>query len=131
MLQVGRYAGMCMDYWPALQLQAEIELEIGTRDSLLRALNYLQPYSECWQSLIDFNIGLIGSGREVLWYRPQTWVRMWRGEHEVCLYTYFHSPRPLGVLQVVSDGATYRKLYPCRLSKLKSQLVQLLHTGQL
>ena len=87
MLQVGRYAGMCMDYWPALQLQAEIELEIGTRDSLLRALNYLQPYSECWQRLIDVNNGLIGSGREALWYKPQTWVRMWRGEYEVCLCT--------------------------------------------
>ena len=80
MWQVGRVAGMCMDYWPAMQLQAAIELEIGTRDSLLRAPNSLQPYCECWQRLIN-NINTINaSGREVSWNKPGSWDWMWRGD---------------------------------------------------
>lgn len=41
---------MRMEFWPAVELQAEIELEIGSSDSILRALNLLQRFCDCRQT---------------------------------------------------------------------------------
>ena len=64
---------MRVGYWPAVKLQAEIELEIGSRDSLLRALNHLQPFCQCRQMYMDDIVAEIGLIKEVVWYKPRTW----------------------------------------------------------
>ncbi len=46
MPQAGQRA---LGYWPALQLLVEIELEVGSPDSHLRALNRLQTFRESMQ----------------------------------------------------------------------------------
>ena len=85
MLQAGQYAGMRLGYWPAAKLQAEIELEIGSRDSLLRALSHLQPFCHIYLMLSDRIIAENGLIKKVAWYKPRTWIDWFtrRGEVEV------------------------------------------------
>ena len=76
MLQAGQRA---LGYWPALQLLIEIELEVGSPDSHLRALNRLQTFRDSMQAMLEEANAASGAGSQTrVWYQPVTWLRGWR-----------------------------------------------------
>ena len=66
-----------MPYCQALWLLIEIELEVGSSDSLLRALNHLQTYCSYYQALADKVFAESEAGSQAVWYKPRTWLRGW------------------------------------------------------
>ncbi|CAL5222635.1 g5030 [Coccomyxa viridis] len=67
-----------LGYWPALQLLVEIELEVGSPDSHLRALNRLQTFRESMQAMLDEALAASDGGSQRVWHQPVTWLRGWR-----------------------------------------------------
>ena len=63
---------------PALKLLIEIELEDGSQDSLLRALDYRREYCKREQANLNQHLYTIESGAlglgPVVWYRPGTYM---------------------------------------------------------
>ena len=80
--------------WPALQLSVEIELEVGSSASLLRALNRLQTYCSSYQALHDALIAESAANGRAVWRKPWTWLGRWMqgGDTKVCLQP-LHAPR--------------------------------------
>ena len=77
MVQAASHAGRYPGYWPALQLLVEIELEVGSQDSHLRALNRLQTFCGSMQALLEGTIAASGAESQTLWYMPSTWLGKW------------------------------------------------------
>lgn len=75
MLQAGQRA---LGYWPALQLLVEIELEVGSQDSHLRALNRLQTFCDSMQAMLEEASAASSAGSKRVWYQPVSWLRGWR-----------------------------------------------------
>ncbi|CAK0783823.1 hypothetical protein CVIRNUC_007023 [Coccomyxa viridis] len=76
----GRYPG----YWPALHLLVEVELQVGTQDSHLRALNCLQTFCSGMHALLDSSAAAGRGAEQGLWYQPSTWLgRLKQQEAEV------------------------------------------------
>ena len=69
-------------FWQALQLLVEIELEVGSQYSHLRALNRLQTSCRCQQTVLDDTLDAIDAvGQKMVLYKPGTWVGGWtKGE---------------------------------------------------
>ena len=91
MVLQGKPGGTYFAYWDALQLLVEIELEVGSSDSLLRALNRLQTY--CSSAQLDADYAASRAGSQAVWHKPWTWLSGWiRGEDtKVCLW-HLHAP---------------------------------------
>lgn len=62
---------------PALELLIEIELEDGSQDSLLRALDYQQGYCRREEDILGTIIDIIETGGPVVWYRPGSYLTRW------------------------------------------------------
>ena len=74
LLQAWPHAGRYPGYWPALHLLVEVELQVGTQDSHLRALNRLQTFCSGMQALLDSSAATGKGAEQGLWYRPSTWL---------------------------------------------------------
>ena len=73
-LQAWSHAGRYPGYWPALHLLVEVELQVGTQDSHLRALNRLQTFCSGMHALLDSSAAAGGGAEQGLWYQPSTWL---------------------------------------------------------
>ena len=97
MLQAGQRA---LGYWPALQLLVEIELEVGSQDSHLRALNRLQTFRDSMQAMLQEASAASGAGSQVrMWYQPVTWLRGWRQGEDPKVRPHYHLARLISLLQ--------------------------------
>ena len=74
MLQMGSHGPVFPGHWPALQLLVEIELEVGTQDSHLRAINHLRIFCACYQAYLDKRLADIATKTQMVWYKPWTWA---------------------------------------------------------
>ncbi len=61
--------------WSELELLVEIELDIGGRENLMRALTSLQDFCRRNHAKLNDRIAEIDALGQEVWYKPATWLR--------------------------------------------------------